>query len=73
MIPNFNDFLLYASEHTPEMQYDISTKFSNAWNEKIKLTQEDISLITQISLHSSYAALRQYHNWLCSQQSDSHP
>lgn len=69
MKPDYNEFLQYAKEHTSEMQYDIVSTMGDAWNEGLTLSQSDIQLITQISIKTNYAVLRQYHNWLLEQGS----
>ena len=66
---DYNDFLLYAREHTKEVEYDIKSKMGNSWNDGITLSQSDVALITQISMNVNYALLRQYHDWLLEQGS----
>lgn len=64
---DFDGFMIYKSMHTDEMVEEITSSMQNEWSEGISLTQEDIALITKISLRSTYAVLRQYHEWLHSQ------
>lgn len=64
MTPDFNDFLSYASEHIPEMQYDTSQKLRAETG--FTLSQADIEVVTQISFQMACSLLRQYHAWLLS-------
>lgn len=63
---DYNDFLKYAVEHESEVIYDIVSHLGDAYSDGITLSQDDISLITQIAIHANYAVLREYHKWLSS-------
>lgn len=64
---DFNAFLKFAAEHNEEMTREIAIRMGNAYSDGITLSQADIQLITEIAVHSNYAVLRQYHEWLNSQ------
>lgn len=64
---DFNAFLKFVAEHNEEMTREIAIRMGNAYNDGITLSQADIQLITEIAVHSNYAVLRQYHEWLNSQ------
>lgn len=64
---DYSDFLKYACDHTEEMKYDTSRISFPQSLDNITLSEEDISLITQICQKNAYAVLNQYHNWLSSQ------
>ena len=65
---NFSDFLVYKSDHISEVQYDTIAPMKDEWNAGLTLSQADIELITKISTHTCVALLRQYHNWLYSDE-----
>jgi hypothetical protein len=58
---DYDGFMLYASMHNEDVLKDILKFTSESWNDRITLSQDDISLIVKISLASTKALLRQYH------------
>lgn len=64
---DYDGFMLYASMHNEDVLKDILKFTSESWNDRITLSQDDISLIVKISLASTKALLCQYHEWANSQ------
>lgn len=64
---DYDDFLDYTVEHEDEIRREVVSHFKNAYNENLTLSQADIQLIAEISVQTNYAILRQYHEWLKSQ------
>ena len=64
---DYDGFMLYASLHNEDVLKDILKFTSESWNDGITLSQDDISIIVKISLASTKALLRQYHEWANSQ------
>ena len=60
---DFNDFVLYQRERQAEITYDISSALRHAGVKCDNLSQNDISIVTEISFRTTLAFLRQYHDW----------
>lgn len=60
---DYDGFMIYASMHNEEILKDIVRSVGEPWNDGLTLSQADISLVVKISLDSTKALLRQYHEW----------
>lgn len=58
---DYNSFLAYANERTDEIIYDATQGLF--FEEGVALSQEDIKVISKLSLKLTYAVLRQCDEW----------
>lgn len=61
---DFGDFMDYFSDHISEVSYDTVQIFKRQRFTGITLSQDDVTLVTEIAQQNALAILRQYHAWM---------